>query len=297
MSDRRLAHLPADFDITKPWIGMVLISSVLPNPEQPRTDFDLEELRRTAESLEDDQIQPVSVIPHRDPNRPEIVWMIVDGERRWRGLQLVGKTLILVFYKPGITLENIHSKSFAANFCRLGHNHMDTARAIAREYNDGKGKSFAEIAKMVGKTTPWVYNEYALLKLVPELQVLVDSKDKNKRIATKVALLLADMPKERQLPVWLSVCKHKASAQFTKLRFSKDVRLAADSRRNDDRYCLRIGEALQRSAFALADVPRVMIKNLKPGSIDELRRQLRETDKHIAKIRERLMNAESGGES
>lgn len=281
-----------NFDLTRPWIGAVPIESVLPNPDQPRTHFDDEELRRTAESLRDMQIQPVLVIPHEDKSKPSIGWMIVDGERRLRGSKLIGKTEILVCYQPGITRENLHSKSFAANFCRVGHNHADTARAIDRERK--AGKSYEQIASMVGKTAAWANNEHTTLKLHPKLLALLDLPDKNKRMSLKVALVLADMPHDQQLRLWERFKKHSAVDQFTKLRHCADVRHAPDSNRNDDRYCLRLMEGIVKRCFTVADVPRALLKNLQPATFSQLRKQLGEAEKNIATIRERLEKAAEG---
>lgn len=208
--------LPADW--TREWSGRVPIEIVTVNPEQPRTRFDKTLLELAAESLEEMQIQPVLVIPYRDPKRPLIRLMIVDGERRFRGLTMLNRTDIAVCFQPGITLANIHEKSFAANFCREGHTHADTARAIDRQYN--AGKTFEQIARLVGKTPAWASNEHKLLKLAPELLELVDSTDKAKRMAVRIGVALSGMPHAKQRIQWERVKGLKAAAQFTKIRFS-----------------------------------------------------------------------------
>lgn len=284
-------ELPKDFDPKKPWIGKVPITTVMPNPDQPRKEFDPEEMERMAKSEEDMQIQPILVIPHKELGRPEILWMIVDGERRWRGHQMNETTEILICYQPGVTRENLHSKSFAANFCRVGHNHAETARAIDREYS--AGKTYEQIARMVGKTSGWASNEHSLLKLEPSLLKLVDLREN--RMAFKVAMVLAALPHDKQLVQWRRVKHLSAKAQFTKLRFSKDVRNVVDSRRRDDRFCTRYGESLIRAAYSLADIPRAMLRELKPETVQELYAMLDKTDEHIARIRERLANAKNGG--
>ncbi|HTH36662.1 MAG TPA: ParB/RepB/Spo0J family partition protein [Pyrinomonadaceae bacterium] len=62
------------------------ISSIFPNPEQPRTEFgDLSEL--TASIREKGVLEPLLVKP-----KPEGRFMIIAGERRWRASQAAGLT-------------------------------------------------------------------------------------------------------------------------------------------------------------------------------------------------------------
>ncbi len=62
------------------------VSSIFPNPEQPRTEFgDLTEL--TESIREKGLLEPLLVKP-----KPDGTFMIIAGERRWRSSQLAGLT-------------------------------------------------------------------------------------------------------------------------------------------------------------------------------------------------------------
>ena len=58
------------------------ISEIIPNPTQPRTDFDEEALEELAESIRQlGLIQPITV------KRSDDKYIIISGERRWRASQ------------------------------------------------------------------------------------------------------------------------------------------------------------------------------------------------------------------
>lgn len=285
-----LSSQPYDPASTQPWIGFVLVVSVLPNPDQPRTVFYEEDQKATDESLDELQIQPILVIPHEEPGRPEIKLMLVDGERRWRSTCRLGKPVILACVRPGITRENLHAVSFAANFCRVGHTHADTARAIDKEYR--KGKTYEQIARMVGKTAMWARNEHVLLRLEPSLLALVDARDKTKRLATKVAIVLTDLPHAKQLEQWHKYKDMGAAEQFTKLRCCNDVRSVAGGRRRDDRYCFRLLDAMKKASSRLADIPRVMLREMTPITREVFLKGLSQVETDLRNIRERLAQME-----
>ena len=61
----------------------IKISSIVPDPEQPRRDFDDDALNELSESIKKHGIlQPVVVRPHGDG------YMIVAGERRFRASKI-----------------------------------------------------------------------------------------------------------------------------------------------------------------------------------------------------------------
>lgn len=73
------ARVTIDSDTARDGIFFVAPKSIEPDPEQPRVDVDAE----LADSIrEHGVLQAITVRPH-----PDIAdaWMIVDGERRWRG--------------------------------------------------------------------------------------------------------------------------------------------------------------------------------------------------------------------
>ena len=78
--------------------GRVDISMVIPDPDQPRTEFDEEELARLAESIRDKgQFHPVRVRWSESLEK----WVIISGERRWRASQKAGLSTIDCQFQEG----------------------------------------------------------------------------------------------------------------------------------------------------------------------------------------------------
>jgi len=254
-------------DLTQPWSGSVPIDSIAPNPDQPRKHFDEEKLAATARSCGVRQIQPVNVIAHEDPARPAIRWMLVDGERRWRGLKGLGAATIKVAYDPAIAREHLFEASFAANFCREGHTRAETMEAVARLTDAGRSRQ--EIADMVGKSLGWVADYCALRTLHPALLKAMDFPPKDERkVPMNVAKLLAPLPPFDQLGQWEKVKDMPMAEAFHKLRTSGKVRHGAKrSPAEDADYAESKAALALRQVQALHDLPLPMLKSLSPDTL------------------------------
>jgi ParB family chromosome partitioning protein len=238
-------------DLKKPWSGRVPVESVCRNPEQPRVHFDTVSLDKLGASMKRRQQVPCPVLPHHDPKRPEIQWMLIDGERRWRASQRAKLETLWIAYDPGVTAENIHECSLAANFNREGHTKMDTAKALQREID--AGKTAAELAAVVGKSEAWVSQHLLLMKLDPVLQELLDPptpKDRQLRMA--VAVELARRPLAKQQKLYNVYCQGRSETEAVAMIRAKEgvVGRGHDgptTRKTDDaRYVLnRIKNAFQ----------------------------------------------------
>lgn len=276
------------------WTGRVLISSVVPNPEQPRTVFDAEELQRLAESLDEMQIQPILVMAFQDPKRPEVKWMIVDGERRWRGLQSMKSESILICFNPDITAANIHEKSFAANFCRSGHTHLETAKAIDRQVK--AGHTYVYIAKLIGKSSTWVQNEHKVLKLAPDLMPLVDSKSKLKheRMSVRTAALLSEPTFDKQREQWRKLQGVSFSQQYTQLRFSGDIKAAPSVHRGRQRSDVTVLhgqlQSAERSVHVVANIPKARLLDLSEAELLVLENAVGKVEAQLQEVRRRIQD-------
>jgi ParB/RepB/Spo0J family partition protein len=209
----------SNFDASKPWAGLVPLGSVVRNPEQPRTNFPNEQLDLLAGSLKaHGQTAPCTVIPFTDAEKPEVQWMLVDGECRWRASQLAGLPELLVCYQPRITQENLHLASFAANFCRTPHTKEETARAIDKEH--AAGRTYEEIGAAVGKSLTWAHQMHGLLGLHPDLLRYMDAPDPvaGRKLGHSVAGLLVKLPHERQMKEWERVRGLVKSEQYHQVR-------------------------------------------------------------------------------
>ena len=145
------------------------IHKVEPNANQPRQDFDEEELAALAESISTHGIiQPLTV---RELSGG--YYQIIAGERRWRAARQAGLREV-----PAVILEADDKKTMELalieNLQRQDLNPVEEAMGY-QSLMDDYGLTQEEAAKRVGKSRPAVANALRLLALCPEVLELVRS--------------------------------------------------------------------------------------------------------------------------
>ena len=145
------------------------IYKVEPNPDQPRKDFDPEELENLAESIRvHGLIQPLTV-----REMPTGYYQIIAGERRWRAARLAKLSEV-----PVVVIDADDRKAMELalieNLQRQDLNPVEEAlgyKSLMEDY----GLTQEEAASRVGKSRPAVANALRLLGLTPEVLELVRS--------------------------------------------------------------------------------------------------------------------------
>lgn len=136
---------------------LIPTNQIVPNPDQPRTFIDEDELRTLARSMvADGLLNPIAV------EGPVDGWYILeDGERRWRASLLAGWTEIEANVRP-VRDSNTHRLLLAlvGNLQRSDMGPVDVATAYA---NLNQSLTVAEIAERVGRTDGSVYQHLGLL--------------------------------------------------------------------------------------------------------------------------------------
>ena len=148
---------------------MLPIYKVEPNPDQPRQDFDEEELQALADSIEiHGIIQPLTV---RELNSG--YYQIIAGERRWRAARIANLSEV-----PAVIIEaddrKVKELALIENLQRQDLNPVEEAlgyQSLMQEY----GLTQEDAAKRVGKSRPAVANALRLLNLNPEVLEMVRS--------------------------------------------------------------------------------------------------------------------------
>lgn len=145
------------------------IYKVEPNPDQPRHDFDEEELQALSESIAvHGVIQPLTV-----REMPNGYYQIIAGERRWRAARMANVSEV-----PAIVVEADDKKAMELalieNLQRQDLNPVEEAlgyQSLIEKY----GLTQEEAASRVGKSRPAVANALRLLGLCPEVLELLKS--------------------------------------------------------------------------------------------------------------------------
>ncbi|MBR2890604.1 MAG: ParB/RepB/Spo0J family partition protein [Oscillospiraceae bacterium] len=163
---RGLGALIGDFDQDygeKSPYQLLPVYKVEPNRNQPRQDFDEEELQALADSItEHGVIQPLTV-----RLLDSGYYQIIAGERRWRAARIAGLSEI-----PAVVIEADDRKAMELalieNLQRQDLNPVEEALGYQSLMND-YGLTQEETAKRVGKSRPAVANALRLLGLCPEV--------------------------------------------------------------------------------------------------------------------------------
>lgn len=145
-------------------ISRIPVSSIKPNPFQPRLDFDeaaLEELKRSIQ--EKGLVQPITV------RRFEDGYQVIAGERRLRAAQMARVKDIPAYVIEVKTDEEMLELALIENIQREHLNPIEVAQAYKRLVDECK-LSQDDIAKRVGKERSTVTNFLRLLKLPAKIQ-------------------------------------------------------------------------------------------------------------------------------
>ncbi len=174
----------------------VPLSRIRPDPDQPRQYFDEEELQQLAASLRT-QGQVVALIVTPIEGDPEYDYLTVDGERRLRAFKMAGIVQVAVDVRHYASAAARFRASFVANFGRVGHQPMETARALQRIYDsqesaaDPRTQRIQKISDMCAMSTTWVDQHLRLLNLPPEVQAMMEpTMPKAQRIGISMGIFL-----------------------------------------------------------------------------------------------------------
>jgi ParB family chromosome partitioning protein len=147
-------------------VQMLPVSSIAPNPDQPRRHFDEAALDELATSLsERGLIQPIVVRPHGGH------YQIVAGERRWRAAQRARLHEVPVLVRELGDAETMEL-AIVENVQRQDLNAIEEAAAYQRLIDDFGHKQDA-LAKIVGKSRSHVANLLRLLDLPESVRAAV----------------------------------------------------------------------------------------------------------------------------
>ena len=152
-----------------PKSNKVLISSIIRNKNQPRKNFDKENLEELANSIrERGIIQPIIVRKQSDK------YEIIAGERRWQAAQNAGLHEVPIVE---VEADDLKSLEFAIveNVQRDDLNPIEEANGYKRLINEFQYDQ-DKVAKFIGKSRAHITNCLRLLSLPNEVLKFVENK-------------------------------------------------------------------------------------------------------------------------
>lgn len=169
--------------------GTLAIESVIPDPEQPRTEFDEEHIARLAESIRDKgQLHPIRV-RWSDTHQK---WIIISGERRYRATKQAGLPSIECHFQDAeLSKTDILEQQLIENLLREDLKPIEEAKAFEQlmQINAWTGKELSQALRI---TQSKITRAIALLKLPADIQQKVESGDLSARAAYELSKLTSD---------------------------------------------------------------------------------------------------------
>ena len=152
-------------------IKRIPVDEIIPNPKNPRRDFDENTLNELAASLKQfDMVQPLTVSKISDGK-----YQLVAGERRLRAAKLAGLKDVPAYIRQAndrellelALLENLQREDLNAIEIGLSYKRMMDELNYTQE----------QVAERMGKERSTVTNYIRLLKLPPDIQLAVRNGD------------------------------------------------------------------------------------------------------------------------
>ena len=142
------------------------VSSIRPNPFQPRTRLDEPALAELTASIEaSGLLQPVVVRPRNG------TYELIAGERRWRAVQRLGWRTVPAVVKDADD-QTLLTLALIENLQRHDLSAIDEALGYQRLMDEFKMPQ-TEVARMVGRSRPAIANLLRLLRLPADVRALV----------------------------------------------------------------------------------------------------------------------------
>jgi len=143
----------------------ISVSSIDPNPNQPRNHFDEDSLAELSASIKAiGLLQPVLVRPSSTPDRFELI----AGERRWRASKRAGLSTIPAIVRVTDDVSSVE-QALVENLHRQDLTPLEEAAAYQQLLEDFS-MTHEQVASKVGKSRSAITNALRLLTLPPTIQ-------------------------------------------------------------------------------------------------------------------------------
>ena len=179
------------------------INSIIPNPDQPRKNFDKDSLQELANSIKIyGVLQPIIVTKKKEK------YIIVAGERRYRASKLAKLDKVPVIIK-NLSEKQIDEIAIIENIQRQDLNPIEEAKAYKRLIEE-YGITQEMLAEKMGKSRPVITNAIRLLGLQP---AIIEMLEKGRITSGHARLLLSLKDDAIQLRYAQAACDKQISVR------------------------------------------------------------------------------------
>ena len=185
-------------------INEIDVARIVPNPNQPRRDFDEESLQELAGSIaEIGIVQPITLRKMDDGT-----FQIIAGERRWRASKQAGVRTIPAYIRTADD-ENMMEMALIENIQREDLNAVEIALAY-QHLIEQYGLTQEKLSERIGKNRTTITNYLRLLRLPAPIQMALQNKEIDMGHARP--LLALDNP-TLQIKLFQQIIKEKLSVR------------------------------------------------------------------------------------
>ena len=218
----------------------IKLVNIIPDPNQPRKDFDPEKIEELASSIAVvGVIQPIRVRRNPDASLGQPEFMIIAGERRWQASQEAGKETIpavIVKDESALTDDAIYAHQLTENLHRQDLNPVEKAEFINGRIEflkaQGVGNAVEQAAQELGVSPSWISKNTAILKYEPKIRALArDGKLRDYSLLKKISGLRSDK-KQRAIDL-IENGEFNAKEFFARKRYDKKKEEKNEEGRSD----------------------------------------------------------------
>jgi ParB family chromosome partitioning protein len=190
-------------------LRMVLVTSIRPNPFQPRKSFTDESLQTLASSVRElGVLQPIIVRPVEGETN---LFELIAGERRWRAAGLAGLEVVPVLVQDDVNDRLSLEQAVVENLHRVDLHPLEEAAAY-QQLIDEFDLTHEQVAQRVGKSRANITNTLRLLQLGEVAQAALASSQIS---AGHARSILAITDTEAQATMVTRVIKNELSVRAT----------------------------------------------------------------------------------
>lgn len=180
-------------------IFWIEIDKIVPNPYQPRREFDQDRLNELAASIRQYGVLQPLVVSRQETMLEDggirVEYELIAGERRLRASKLAGITQVPVVVRTGDDSRAKLELAIIENLQREDLNAVERAQSFQRLADEFK-LTWAEVGRKMGKSREYVSNTVRILMLPQDILDAL-SKGKITEGHTRPLLMLIDRPAEQ----------------------------------------------------------------------------------------------------
>ena len=245
-------------------IKNIALTEIIPNPDQPRKDFDEDEMQDLTASVKEHGVLVPIIVNKNDSNEK---YLIVAGERRFRAAQRAGLAEIPAIVK-NFNDQEILEIALVENVQRSDLNVVEEAKGY-KMLMERFGYTADDLAKRMGKSRPQIANCVRLLNLPAEVLEMV-AEGKLSAGHVRPLLTLSDEAWQKQMAEdiyhdALSVRQVETMVNQMKLGASLAEQNNAAAKKEQEKYDSQLNTELLLIQEQLKEVfkTKVTIKNRK----------------------------------